>query len=71
MVKIISNLVTLQEFLEQPETKTASEYINGEIIQKPIPKGRHSRLQGKLCAVLPNLTLTLTVSQIFDWLKMG
>ncbi len=36
--------LSLQEFLQQPETKPASEYIDGEIIQKPMPKGRHSRL---------------------------
>ncbi|MGB7058368.1 MAG: Uma2 family endonuclease [Geitlerinemataceae cyanobacterium] len=41
--------LTLQEFLQQPELKPACEYIEGEIIQKPMPKGRHSRLQGKLC----------------------
>jgi len=40
--------LSLEEFLQLPETKPASEYINGEIIQKPIPQGKHSRLQGKL-----------------------
>lgn len=40
--------LTLEEFLKLPETKPASEYIDGEIIQKPMPKGKHSRLQGKL-----------------------
>lgn len=39
----------LEEFLRLPETKPGSEYINGEIIQKPMPKGKHSRLQLKLC----------------------
>ncbi|MBC7971575.1 MAG: Uma2 family endonuclease, partial [Verrucomicrobia bacterium] len=28
---------TLEEFLKLPETKPASEYINGSIIQKPMP----------------------------------
>jgi Uma2 family endonuclease len=40
--------ITLKEFLKLPETDPASEYIEGEIIQKPMPKTRHSRLQGKL-----------------------
>jgi Uma2 family endonuclease len=35
--------ITLEEFLKLPETKPASEYIDGEIIQKPMPKTRHSR----------------------------
>src|SRR6476646_333948 len=44
--------VTLEEFLALPETKPASEYIDGEVIQKPMPKARHSRLQGKLIDVV-------------------
>ncbi|MEA5471725.1 Uma2 family endonuclease [Spirulina sp. 06S082] len=44
----ISNLF-LEQFLTLPETKPASEYIEGEIVQKPMPKGKHSRLQLKLC----------------------
>lgn len=37
--------LTLTEFLQLPETKPASEYIDGKIQQKPMPKGKHSRLQ--------------------------
>lgn len=37
--------LSLNEFLKQPETQPASEYINGKIYQKPMPKGKHSRLQ--------------------------
>lgn len=44
-----SQPITLKEFLTLPETKPASEYIDGKIIQKPMPKGKHSRLQLKLC----------------------
>ncbi|WP_448564644.1 hypothetical protein [Trichothermofontia sp.] len=36
--------LTLAEFLQQPETEPASEYWDGEMIQKPMPQGRHSRL---------------------------
>ena len=61
MAITFSQSVSLEEFLKLPETKPASEYINGEIIQKPIPKGRHSRWQGKLCTVIND----------FSWLKMG
>jgi Uma2 family endonuclease len=41
--------LTLDVFLQLPETKPTSEYINNKVIQKIMPKGRHSRLQGKLC----------------------
>ena len=44
-----SKAISLNEFLSLPETKPVREYINGEIISKPIPKGKHSRLQLKLC----------------------
>jgi Uma2 family endonuclease len=45
MVQTPTRLITLQEFLKQPETKPASEYIDGQIIQKPMPQGEHSTLQ--------------------------
>lgn len=38
--------LTLEAFLKLPETKPASEYLDGEMIQKPVPKTRHSRLHG-------------------------
>lgn len=43
---------SLEEFLAMPETKSASEFINGKIEQKPMPQGEHSRLQAKLCRAL-------------------
>jgi Uma2 family endonuclease len=44
--------ITLEEFLQLPETKPASEYVEGKINQKPMPQGEHSRLQGKLVATV-------------------
>lgn len=40
--------LTLEEFLKLPETKPASEYIEGQIIQKPMLEGKQSVVQGKL-----------------------
>ena len=40
--------MSLEEFLELPETKPASEYIDGKIYQKPMGQGEHSILQGRL-----------------------
>lgn len=48
MVQTPSQNITLEEFLKLPETKPASEYIEGKIFQKPMPKTRPSRLQSKL-----------------------
>ncbi|MFN6034123.1 MAG: Uma2 family endonuclease, partial [Dolichospermum sp.] len=47
-VKYLTKDITLEKFLMMPETKPALEFLAGDIIQKPMPKGRHSRLQGKL-----------------------
>jgi Uma2 family endonuclease len=50
--------ITLEEFLKLPETKPASEYIDGKISQKPMPQGEHSRLQGKLVATINGVAET-------------
>ncbi|MEB3293719.1 MAG: Uma2 family endonuclease [Synechococcales bacterium] len=61
--------LTLVEFLNLAETKPASEYIQGEIIQKPMPKGRHSRLQGKLCAVINEIAEAPKLAYAFPELR--
>ena len=48
MVQTPIKQLTLEEFLALPETKPASEYINGQVLQKPMPQGQHSRIQQKL-----------------------
>jgi Uma2 family endonuclease len=48
--------ITLDRFLIQPETKPASEYIDGSIYQKPMPQGQHSRLQLKFCNTVNEVT---------------
>ncbi len=52
MVQTPTKPLTLSAFLELPETKPASEFIDGKITQKPMPKGKHSRLQTKLSSVI-------------------
>jgi Uma2 family endonuclease len=47
---------TLAEFLKLPETQPAGEFFAGEIIQKPMPQGKHSRLQSKICENLNRRT---------------
>jgi len=51
-----STSITLEEFLQLPETKPPNEYIEGVIIPKPMPKSRHSRLQGKLIYAINDIT---------------
>jgi Uma2 family endonuclease len=40
--------LSLEAFLELPETKPASEYIDAQIYQKPMPQGKHSTLQAEM-----------------------
>jgi Uma2 family endonuclease len=48
MVQTPIRPLSLEQFLQLPETKPASEFIKGQIIQKPMPQGKHSTLQGDL-----------------------
>lgn len=52
MVQTPTKPLTLTEFLKLPETKPASEYINGQIIQKTIPQGKHSKLRSELLTAI-------------------
>lgn len=44
--------ISLEEFLLLPETKPASEYVDGEIYQKDMPQGKHSTLQFEFPSVI-------------------
>lgn len=44
--------ISLEAFLAMPETEPASEYIDGQVIQKPMPKGKHSLLQESLVTAI-------------------
>lgn len=48
MVQAPAQTVSLSEFLVLPETQPASEYIDGYIVQKPMPQGKHSTIQRDL-----------------------
>ena len=48
MVQTPTKSLNLDEFLQLPETKPASEFIDGQIIQKPMPQGKHSTVQGDI-----------------------
>jgi Uma2 family endonuclease len=69
MTTLTSPPLTLTDFLLLPETKPAQEYIEGVITQKPMPKGRHSRLQGKLCAVINEVAEAAKLAYAFPELR--
>jgi Uma2 family endonuclease len=61
MVQTPTKLLTLENFLTLSETEPASEYIDGLIIQKPMPQGEHSVLQTELA---PAINLVVKPKQI-------
>lgn len=69
MVQTPSTILTLEEFLKLLETKPASEYIDGKIIQKPMPKARHSRLQSKLINAVNEVTEERQIAYAFPELR--
>ncbi len=69
MTTLTAESLTLDAFLQQPETEPPSEYINGQILQKPMPKGRHSRLQGKLGGAINDVTENTKLAYAFPELR--
>ena len=69
MVTTPSKQITLEEFLALPETKPASEYIDGKIIQKPMPKGKHSTIQGELIIALNGALKLQKIARAFPELR--
>jgi len=61
--------LTLEEFLQQPETKPASEYIDGKIIQKPMPQGKHSTIQGELVPAINAVVKPKRIARAFPELR--
>ena len=69
IVKPIAKPLTLEQFLQMPETKPASEYIDNEIIQKNMPKGQHSYLQYEICHAVNQLTKSQKIAYAFPELR--
>lgn len=69
MTTAIDRLLTLDEFLELPETQPASEFIAGRIYQKPMPQGKHSRLQLKLCEAINQVAEARQIALAFPELR--
>ncbi len=69
MVQAPSKILTLEEFLQQPETKPASEYIDGQIIYKPMPQGKHSSVQGELVPAINFVVKPKRIARAFPELR--
>ncbi len=69
MVQAPSKPLTLAEFLQLPETKPASEYMDGQIIQKPMPQGKHSVIQGELVPAINGAVKPQRIARAFPELR--
>ena len=68
-LSIQPSVFTLEEFLELPETKPASEYIDGKIYQKPMPQGKHSTLQIELASAINQVGKAKKLAYAFPELR--
>ena len=69
MVQIPSKALTLAAFLELPETKPASEYVDGQIIQKPMSQGKHSAIQGEFVPAINGIVKPQRIARAFPELR--
>jgi Uma2 family endonuclease len=60
---------TIAESLQLPETKPASEFIHGQIRQKPMLQGEHSQLQIDLCETINQITKPQKIAKAFPELS--
>jgi Uma2 family endonuclease len=69
MVQSPLKTITLEEFLKLPETKPASEYIDGRIIKKPMPQGKHSTIQTEFSNTFNLIFKARKVARAFSELR--
>jgi Uma2 family endonuclease len=63
--------LTLEEFLQQDyiEESPAYEYINNEVVRKPMPKAHHGRIQLKLASFIESSIETEKIAMAFTELR--
>lgn len=69
MVQTPSRPITLEEFLKLPETKPGSEYMDGQIIQKPMLQGKHSTIQTEFSTTVNAVLKSQRIAKAFTELR--
>ncbi len=69
MVQSPTKNLTLDKFLKLPETEPASEYIDGNIFQKPMPRGEHSAIQTELAPAINLVVKSKQIARAFTELR--
>jgi Uma2 family endonuclease len=61
--------ITLAQFLKLPETQPASEFIDSQVYQKPMPQGKHSTLQIRLADTINETGFPEQIAYAFSELR--
>ncbi len=69
VLSINKSQISLAEFLQLPETEPASDYIDGDIYQKPMPQGEHSIIQGELVSAINQIAKPQKLAYAFPELR--
>jgi Uma2 family endonuclease len=69
MLQTPEKLLTLGEFLKLPETEPASEYVDGKVIQKPMPQGKHSSIQTEIATTINACVRSKKIARAFTELR--
>ncbi|MEO1094782.1 MAG: Uma2 family endonuclease [Cyanobacteria bacterium J06638_28] len=69
MLQTPTKPLTLEAFLCLPETEPASEYIDGYIIQKPMPQGEHSAIHTELAPAINGVVKSSQIARAFTELR--
>jgi Uma2 family endonuclease len=69
MIQTPLKIITLAEFLQLPETKPAWEFVNNQIVPKPMPKGQHSTIQRQLIIFISMILKQQNTGKVFPELR--
>ena len=69
MLDTLTQPITLEQFLLQPETKPASEFTNGIITPKTRQQGEHSSIQGELTSTVNGMFKKARIAWAFPELR--
>lgn len=69
MLQTLVQSLTLENFLQLPETEPGTEFIDGQIIQKPMPQGKNSAIQMELGTAINAVLRSTKVARAFPELR--
>lgn len=69
MIQAIAKPISLDEFLQLPETQPASEYVRGQVVRKPLSSDKSSRLRKTLLKKINSVLWTGEIAKAFPELR--